>query len=101
MAVTGSPSSSPIRKPSGSAAWKHSASRGPGFQPSFAAQPTRMSSSGRVAVRTTNSAIASAHVDVVGARRLLEQPGFQVGAALQRGTLVDIALLGNLVVFHG
>ena len=34
----GSSPSRPIRKPAGSAAWKHSASLSPGFQPSAAAQ---------------------------------------------------------------
>src|SRR2546430_3854999 len=50
MVAAGAPSSSPMRKPSGSTVAKHAASARPGFQPSAAAQSAAMAiSSGRMA----------------------------------------------------
>src|SRR5215207_8125709 len=58
MLATGSPPRKAIRNPSGSAAWKHSASSSPGFQPSAAAQSTASSSSARDIDRISSSSVA-------------------------------------------
>src|SRR5437868_4383734 len=58
MVAAGAPSSSPIKKPSGSTAAKQAASARPGFQPSAAAQFTAIEiSSGRI-VRILRSLMA-------------------------------------------
>jgi len=51
MTATGSSSTNPTRKPSGSAAWNGTASQIPGFQPSAAAQSRARLISWRVAGR--------------------------------------------------